>query len=58
MFHVPDLNEVAFAGEYSQSRFYSIEHNDVNLDEVIRLNEDLQAVADSDYPEMCEPTEA
>ena len=57
MFHVPDLNEVAFAGDYSQSGFYAIEHNDVNLDEVIRLTEDLQAADDSDYPDWCEPIE-
>ena len=56
MFHVPDLNEVAFTDEYTRSRCYSVEHNDVNLDDVIRLDE-LQADADCDYPDFCEPVD-
>ena len=55
MFHVLDPSEIAFACEASQSTSYCLEHNDVNLDEVIRLEESLQTVDDSDYPDFWEP---
>ena len=57
MFHAPDLSEVAFAGDYCQPRCYTLEHNDVRLDEFIRLHEDLLAATDSDYLELSDPAD-
>ncbi|MBI5921143.1 MAG: hypothetical protein HY847_05790 [Betaproteobacteria bacterium] len=57
MFHIPDPNEVAFTGEYSQSTYRFSEHSNVIPDEIIRLNEDRQAVADSGYTDFCMPIE-
>ncbi len=57
MFHTRDLCEVAFVGEYSQPKYYSIEHNKVSLDELVQLTEELEASADNDYRDRRDATE-
>ena len=52
MFRTVDLYEFAFIGESSQPKFCSSEHHNVSLDELIRMNEDLLAVADSEYQDF------
>lgn len=60
MFHSPDANEAfltGVTGELSQSTCYLIEHDGVNLDDVIRLDEDRQAIADDGNRDFCLPFE-
>ena len=57
MFQVLNHNEVAFTGEFSQSPNDFIEDDYVNLDDVIRLNEDRQSGVESGYSDFCKPVE-
>jgi hypothetical protein len=56
MFHAPDPNEVFYTGEISSS-YYFIEHDDVDLDEVVRVTEVRQAAAADGYSDFCQPVE-
>ena len=55
MFHIPDRSDVANFDEFARSAYYLIEHDEVNLDEVIRADDDRQATTGGDHVDFCMP---
>lgn len=53
--HTRDLNEVAVIGECSQPKYYSIEHNHVDIEELVRLTEELEGTADNENRDLRNP---
>lgn len=52
MFRTRDLRNVAYIAKTSQAKYYSVKRNNVNLDEIMRLNEELLTVAVREYKDF------